>query len=170
MQLSCSYNGGNGGLTGAEFTARPVGTPENMFTYKKGQWYTYRYQGSAARDSNEKSGGISLLFKPWGAQEITIKIKDIVGSYEQRSFFSDGNSVFDFEQVLGISSSDVKNVTFNGTAVTDLTTFKPKTSGELTFTYCKNGYKETVVSVNLVIGQNPLDDNNANDNDFTWDW
>ena len=170
MLLDCTYNGGNGGLSGAEFAAAPVNVSQNVFTAHKGQWFTYRYSGESARQSVQKNEGIGLMFKPWGAQEITIKIKSVTGVYNDKTFVSDGSRTFNFNEVLGINASDVKNVTFDNIDVTDLTAFKPKKKGVLKFTYCKDGYKETQITINLNVVPIMVENGSANDNDISWGW
>lgn len=170
MKLDYTLNGGNGGLSGAEFSGAPTNAKENIFQSYRGEWFTYTYAGEAASDSIAKNKGVFLLFKAWGAQTVTIQIKGLVGRYETKTLVSEGNEKFDFESAFGLTAAEIKNVTYAGVAVPNLNEFVPESSGELQFTVYKDGYKETQVSVQVNVLPILLDNGTENDNDHSWEW
>ena len=145
MRLDYTLNGGNGGLNGAEFGGAPVNVVQNLFQAHKGEWFTYRYTGSAVKKSITNNEGLCLLFKPWGEQTVTIQIKSIIGAYELAA-----EKEYDLTEQLGLSANEITDVKFNGSDVADVTAFYATTNGTLTFTAKKDGYyKATDMSVNV---------------------
>lgn len=170
MKLDYTLNGGNGGLSGAEFAAAPTNAKSNIFQSHRGEWFTYTYAGEAASNSIASNRGLFLMFKAWGAQTVTIQIKGLVGRYETKALVSDGEEKFDFEGAFGLTADEVKNITYDGEAVADLNDFVPKKSGELKFTVSKEGYEETQVAVQVNVIPTLLDNGTENDNDHSWEW
>ncbi|MGN1061681.1 MAG: hypothetical protein ACI4RO_01005 [Candidatus Scatosoma sp.] len=170
MCLECDGNGGNGGLAGAEFTARPVdglgNVIANVFTAHKGEWFTYRYEGEAAKQSVKSNQGVYLLFKLWSAQNATIKIRSVKGGYAEKT--AEQGEAFDFS-VLGLCAEEVQSAAFNGTAVEDIGAFRIKQSGTLTITVNKAGYKSATFNVAVRMITVPVE-TSENDNDAVWQW
>lgn len=170
MRLDCDGNGGNGGLAGAEFTARPVdefgNAIANVFTARQGEWTTYRYEGEAAKQSVKSNRGVYLLFKLWSAQSATINIRSIRGGYAEKA--AEQGEVFDFS-ALGLSAEEVQSAAFNGAAVEDIGAFRVRKSGTLTFTVKKAGYKSATFNVSLRVIIVPVE-SSENDNDAVWQW
>lgn len=168
MRLTATSNGGNGGMKGAEFTAKPINIKqENIFLEHKNEWFAYRYEGEAAFDAVEKNGGVYLLFKPWGAQTVTIDIKSVTGGY--KTLKVEKEKSIDW-QSLGLSVDELTNVTYNGVSVEDVTSFVPSRSGTLEFVLKKDGYKNSPITIEVQVISIEVEDGEEIDNDFEWQW
>lgn len=170
MRLTATANGGNGGMKGAEFAAKPSNIKQensNIFLEHKDEWFAYRYEGEAAFEAVEKNGGVYLLFKPWGAQTVTIDIKSVTGGY--KTLKVEKEQSIDW-QSLGLSVDDLTNVTYNGVSVEDITSFVPSRNGTLEFVLKKDGYKNSPITLEVQVVATAVEDGEEIDNDFEWQW
>lgn len=174
MQLDYTFDGesgggGNGGLKDAEFDARPVNAPEsNMFNTHRGEWFTYRYQSTEAKESIESNGGVCLLFKPWAAQTVTINVRLIKGGYDEKTV--EQGKTLDLLELLGLTAEEITEAQFNGQTVEKFQQFKPTENGTITVTVNKENHKESVLSISIKVVSITVENDGTNDNDFDYDW
>lgn len=108
-----------------------------------------------------------MLFKPWGAQTVTIDIKSVTGGY--KTLRVEKEQSIDW-QSLGLSVDELTNVTYNGVSVEDVTSFVPNRSGTLEFVLKKDGYKNSPITIEVQVVSIAVEDGEEIDNDFEWQW